>query len=52
MNTIPKDYPFLSEMIEKWPEKFYRFPTAIRLGRALFAPILFLLSQKKHDKNS
>ena len=54
--NLDKNFPFLEEMLEKWPARFFAFPTAIRLGRAIFSPILFLFSQKnvssKNDKNS
>ncbi len=52
INTIEKKYPFLEEMLEKWPKRFEEYPTGIKIGRALFHPILFLFSHKKsHDKN-
>ncbi|MDO4873683.1 MAG: hypothetical protein Q4A35_00595 [Candidatus Gracilibacteria bacterium] len=56
MQQNDKNFPFLEEMLEKGPARFFAFPTAIRLGRAIFSPILFLFSQKnassKNDKNS
>lgn len=54
INTIEKNpeknFPFLTEIFEKWPKRFFAFPTAIRLGRAFFAPIVYLFSQKNNKK--
>jgi len=53
IDTIQTSYPFLEEMTEKGPDRFNAHPTGIKLGRAVFHPILFLFSQKKsHDKKS
>lgn len=52
INTLSSRYPFLTEMLERSSQRFFAFPTAIKMGRAIFAPLRFLLFQKKHDKNS
>lgn len=40
----PWDYDLLEETLDRWPESFRAKPTGIKLGRAIFVPIILLFS--------